>query len=199
MALFSFKNKKLSLQDRVATNKKYIEYNRLAKWIVNVDDSWVKKSELQEAISKAETLKKYAADRKNMTLSQDENLKAEQETLAIDKAIYSFFEANSDKIKNGELKNLFKKDFDFWDPTTQILNESTEYLSDRNFFWYLASRAAIDRGSFLNKFKQILDPKIAPLPTQEEAIFINVSNALHGDIISQFKSNKKIKIYVTEE
>lgn len=182
-------NKKLSLQDRVATNKKYIEYNRLAKWIVNVDDSWAKKSELQEAIiSKAETLKKYAADRKNMTLSQDENLKAEQETLAIDKAIYSFFEANSDKINNGELKNLFKKDFDFWDPTTQILNESTEYLSDRNFFWYLASRAAINRGSFLNKFKQILDPKIAPLPTQEEAIFINVSNALNGDRISQFKN-----------
>lgn len=180
--------KKLSLQDRVATNKKYIEYNRLARWIINIDDSWLKKSELQNAISKAETLKKYAADRKNITLSQEENLKAEQEALEIDKAIYSFFEANSDKVKNGELKNLFKKDFNFWDTTTQILNESTEYLSDRNFFWYLASRAAIDRGSFLKNFKPIIEPTIAPLPTQEEAIFINIANALNGDTMSSFKN-----------
>jgi hypothetical protein len=51
------------------------------------------------------------------------------------------------------------------------MNLETEIFEDRNFLWYLASRAAIKRSAFNNELRQVISHKIAPLPIQEEAVF----------------------------
>jgi hypothetical protein len=51
------------MQDNVATNKDFIVYNRLKKFIVNVDDSWAEKKTLEDALESADMLKKFAEKR----------------------------------------------------------------------------------------------------------------------------------------
>lgn len=185
---FINEGKKLTLQDRVATNKKYIDFNRLVKWIVNIDDSWVGKEKIQQAIDDAKLLNANAKDRKQLVLNIDQQVQLEQETLAIDESLYEFFEANKDKIAKGELKNLFKKDFDFWSDSNQLLNEGTESLNDKNFFWQLAARAAVNRRKFVSNFNEIISPEVAPLPSQEEAVYINVANTLNNNVFKTFRN-----------
>jgi hypothetical protein len=47
--------------------------------------------------------------------------------LAIDNAFYDFFnnEENKKKIERGELHTIFSKDFDLYNGTSQLINEST--------------------------------------------------------------------------
>lgn len=180
--------KKLNLQNRVSANKNYITYNRLKKFIVNVDDSWADKKILEDALEKAEMLKKFAEKRQQTT---DANRKSmEKEMTAIDDAFYTFFnnEENVKKIKNGDLYTLFQKDFDLYGDTDQLINESTEVLDDRNLLYWLASRAAIKKSAFNNELRQVIDPEsgLAPIPTQQEAVFHNLAEILNGDLITAF-------------
>lgn len=180
--------KKLNLQDRVATNKDQITYNRLKKFIVNVDDSWAEKSKLEEAIQKATILSKFSE--KQGQISESERNAAKLEMLAIDDAFYDFFnnEENKKKIERGELHTIFSKDFDLYKGTSQLINESTQTLDDRNLLYWLASRAAIKKSAFNNELRQIIDPEVglAPIPTQQEATFQNLAEILNGDIMTAF-------------
>lgn len=189
-ALYSInQGKKITLQDRVSTNKNYINYNRMKKFIVNVGDDWVEKDRLSKAIEDAEILKKYSEQRSQKSLTEGDKVELEKERALIEDSIYDFFnnEQNKKKIQNGELSSLFKKGFNLYSDTDQLINESTEQLDDRNFLWYLASRAAIKHSDFYGEFKQILNDQIAPIPTQEESVFQNIAEILNGDVITAFK------------
>lgn len=180
--------KKLNLQDRVATNKDQITYNRLKKFIVNVDDSWAEKSKLEEALQKATILSKFSE--KQGQISEAEREAAKLEMLAIDNAFYDFFnnEENKKKIERGELHTIFSKDFDLYNGTSQLINESTQTLDDRNLLYWLASRASIKRSAFNNELRQVIDPEVglAPIPTQQEATFQNLAEILNGDMMTAF-------------
>lgn len=185
--------KKLNLQNRVAANKNYITYNRLKKFIVNVDDSWAEKKTLEDALESAEMLKKFAEKRQQTT---DANRKAmEKEMVKIDDAFYTFFnnEENVKKIKNGDLYTLFQKDFDLYGDTDQLINEDTKVLDDRNLLYWLASRAAIKKSAFNNELRQVIDPEsgLAPIPTQQEAVFHNIAEIMNGDLITAFTEGYK--------
>ena len=185
--------KKLNLQNRVAANKNYITYNRLKKFIVNVDDSWAEKKTLEDALESAAMLKKFAEKRQQTT---DANRKEmEKEMIKIDDAFYSFFnnEENVKKIKNGDLYTLFQKDFDLYGDTDQLINEDTKVLDDRNLLYWLASRAAIKKSAFNNELRQVIDPEsgLAPIPTQQEAVFHNIAEIMNGDLITAFTDGYK--------
>ena len=185
--------KKLNLQNRVAANKNYITYSRLKRFIVSIDDSWAEKKTLEDALESAKMLKKFAEKRQQTT---DANRKAmEEEMIKIDDAFYAFFnnEENVRKIKNGDLYTLFQKDFDLYDDTDQLINQDTEVLHDRNLLYWLASRAAIKKSAFNNELRQVIDPEsgLAPIPTQQEAVFHNIAEIMNGDLITAFTEGYK--------
>ncbi len=189
-ALYSInQGKKLTLQDRVSINKHFIDYNRMKKFIVNIGDDWAEKDRLIKAIEDAEVLKKYSEKRNQKSLTEEDKIKLGKEKASIEDTIYDFFnnEENKKKIQNGELYTLFKKGFNLYSSTSQLINEDTEQLDDNNFLWYLASRAAIKHSDFYGEFKQVLSDQIAPIPTQEESVFQNIAEILNGDVTTAFK------------
>lgn len=178
--------KKLNLVNNTAINKNFIEYNRLSDFIVNIGDDWKERDRLQDAINNALTLKEFAPTRNQKGISAQQRDSIELERVAISDAVHDFFQANEDLIKQGKLKDLFRKGFDLYSSTNQIISQNTEALEDQNFVYWLASRAALKQSDFLKKFKTVIDGEVAPLPTQEESIFQGLAEVLNGDMTTQF-------------
>ena len=144
--------KKLNLVNNTAINKNFIEYNRLSDFIVNIGDDWKERDRLQDAINNALTLKEFAPTRNQKGISAQQRDSIELERVAISDAVHDFFQANEDLIKQGKLKDLFRKGFDLYSSTNQIISQNTEALEDQNFVYWLASRAALKQSDFLKKF-----------------------------------------------
>lgn len=182
--------KKLTLQNRTAANKQFIEYNRLKHFIVNIGDEWKNKNKLQEALESASLLKSLSESRDQKSLTDESRKQLEQENSKISDAIYDFFNDNQELIEQGKLSDLFKKGFDLYSSTNQVINDTTEKLDDENFIWWLASRAAIKSSSFYKEFEEVIDPEklLAPIPIQEEAVFQNIAEVLNGNTINKFKN-----------
>lgn len=177
-------SKKLNLQNRTSANKIFLEYNRLKRFIITVGDDWKEKNKLQEAINNAELLNKIAETRDQKSLTDESRKQLETESVAIQDALFDFFNANQDK----DLSQLFRNGFDLYKPTNQVINDITEQLDDQNFVWWLAVRAAIKASSFNKVLSQVIpDDGFAPIPVQEESVFQNVASVLNGDIISKFR------------
>lgn len=179
--------KKLNLQTKAKINKQFIDFNRLKKFIVDCGDGWKDKDKLEKVIDDAVTLQKYAEKRDQSTLTADEKEAIERETLAIDSALYDFFQSNKEAVDNGEIYSMFSKGFNLYTEPEQRITESTEYLNDRNFLYYLASRAAIRKPSFYKALKGVISDEYAPLYSQEEAVFQNIAQLLNGNVITKFQ------------
>ena len=166
-------NKKLNVHDKIAVNKALLIYNKLKKFIVNIDDSWAKKELLQKALEEATVLQ--SIDNK-LILTEEQKIKLEQELITIDDAVYELLN-QQDK----DLKDIFIN-FDFYDFSNQIISQDTKELSTRNFLSYLASRASIKKSIFNNTFRQVIDPNqpIAPVSIQEEVVFSKVAEILNN-------------------
>lgn len=158
-------NQKESAIKNANTNLHLIHYKRLSRLIVNVDDSWAEKQKLVDALNNAKLLK--TADLNNLTEEQRKQIIAE--SIVIDDAVYDFFQANN--LTPEHVATLFRKDFDIYDDSSQLINAGTETLSDRNFFFYLSSRAALKRSNFIYEFRQVFNEEVAPFDIQEEAIY----------------------------
>lgn len=182
--------KKLTLQNRTSANKQFIEYTRFKHFVLNIGDEWKNKNKLQEVLESATLLKSLSESRDQKSLTDESRKQLEQESSKISDSIYDFFNDNQELIEQGKLSDLFKKGFDLYSSTNQVINDTTEKLDDENFIWWLASRAAIKSSSFYKEFEQIIDTEksLAPIPIQEEAIFQNIAEVLNGDIINKFKN-----------
>ena len=180
------KGQKLGLQNKVALNTNYILYNRMKDFVISIPDEWKGKDKLLDIINNSTILAKYSTDRKQ-EISQEEKESIEKERFIFEDAIYDFFQENKlndiDKLSNflsGTKLNLFYK-------TKEILNDSTEYVDDNTFIWYLASRAAIKSSDFYNLYKSHISPTIAPIPTQEFAIYLNYAAVMNGGVFEKFQ------------
>ena len=191
--------KKLNLVNNTAINKNFIEYNRLSDFIVNIGDDWKERDRLQDAINNALTLKEFAPTRNQKGISAQQRDSIELERVAISDAVHDFFQANEDLIKQGKLKDLFRKGFDLYSSTNQIISQNTEALEDQNFVYWLASRAALKQSDFLKKFKTVIDGEVAPLPTQEESIFQGLAEVLNGDMTTAIENFQESSDTIKED
>jgi hypothetical protein len=91
-------------------------------------------------------------------------------------ALHNLFAKNKDKLSNvEEMSKVFSLEnfpsiVSFNDDI--ITTESTN-INDLNFFWYLASIAAINPSDFYYNYKDKITDKIAPIITQEYVTFTN--------------------------
>lgn len=184
---------KLSKQDRIATKKDLLIYKRLRSIVTIPNDDPLKQwngfNEFQQAIQSLSLHEQLLNDDK--TSLGDNKEKFEKETLQLDDAIYDFFQKNQDKLTDiNSLKQLINtKRFNIFNSTEEILNEDSSNLNDNSIIWYLASRAALKSSDFYSAYKEIIDTdtkrKIAPIPTQELAVYNNYAMAVAGDTFMQ--------------
>lgn len=171
---------KLNKQSNIDLNQTYIFYKKLKKLITTIPDDW-DKSKLQAAISAASTINAHA-DKKDFTLSVEDKKAVKKEFLDIQNAVYDFFDTNKDK----EWSTLFNPNiFSLTEPVNDLLNENTDDLSDNSFVWWLATRGAIKATDFYNAYKTALSENLAPIPSQELGIYLNVATVVNPKIFTK--------------
>lgn len=186
------KNQKLTRQDRVATKRDTLIYKGLKNLVNNPGDlsNWKGFNTFKEAVEGSALHQEVLDNWKVLNKQQLEEFAKEQ--LNIEDSIYEFFQNNKDKLSNiDKLKKFINPNiFSLYNINEEILNEDLESLSDNTLLWWLASRAAVKSSDFYKEFADIIDPTsddpIAPIATQEAAVYNTYASILNGDIFSNF-------------
>lgn len=178
---------KLNEQSKTAINKDVILYRKLTKFILGIPDNWDGKQEFQATINGLTTLKEIENIGK-LSLTPEEKVAVETERITMEDAIYDFFKANSDRVKDPEkLSNIISsKNFNIYSNNEDILDSTSEDIDDNAFIWYLAARAAVKSTDFYNQYKTIISDEIAPIPTQELASYLGYAAIVNGSVIDSF-------------
>lgn len=190
---------KLSRQDRVAFKKDIAIYKRLKSIVTVPDDdplkTWDGFLEFQNIITNAPLYTKYL-DSENIPDSEKEAF--EKEKLGIENAIYDFFQKNISKVSdpNKLVEFINPKRFQLYTEAQALLTEATDVIDDNSLLWYIAARAAIKSSDFYWQYHQIINPEehIAPIATQEMAVFNNYAHIVNSGIFEAFCDAFKISL-----
>ena len=184
---------KLTRQNKVGYNKQYIFANKLKRLLDQVPPEltdWNFDS-IRRAFTGDLLLLKYNSPthtKRHFSLTQDEKVQIERESLMLDDAIYQFFQDNASKLSNvDELAKFFDaSQFDLYDPANGLLHDETDDLDDRQFVFTLAAKAALRGSDFFNAYRKTFNDSIAPVPIQEQATYLNVAMLMNGDVMNNF-------------
>lgn len=187
------KGQKLKQQSRVATNKNYLIYASAKRLINAISDSdWKEVEPLKDLIENIPTELKDAIDNKDIKISKDLQNQLDEYIYKIDNAIYDFFQANLngdgkiDKHKLSRLLHNFAGVNGFFQKTNGTLNETTKYIDDNAFIWYIASRAALKASDFYGSYKTAIGDDVAPIASQELPIYLGVASIANMDVLNTF-------------
>lgn len=184
---------KLNQQNKVGYNKQFIFYNKFKRFVNELPDKlegWNFES-IQEALRSATLFEQCSNvdwSKRRFSLSPEEKIQLEKESLMIDDAIYQFFNDNAAKVANiDELAKLINPShFNLYDPVKSLLSDTVEDLDDNQFIFSLAAKAALKGSIFYNNLRKTFNDEKAPVPMQEQATYLNVAMALNGDVINNF-------------
>lgn len=178
---------KLNEQSKTAANKDAIIYKKIDKLSEFIPNDWAGATEFKGALKELTTLKDTSKAGKKL-LTQEEKRAVEVDRMALDDAIYNFFQANSDKLDDIDALTKFinSKNFNIYSNNDEILNSESKDIDDNAFIWYLASRAAVKSSDFYNEFKNVISDSIAPVPLQELAVYMGYASIVNGSVIDKF-------------
>lgn len=188
---------KLTKQDRVATKKDLLIYKRLKNIVSILDDDplkdWEGFLELQNAIN-GMTIHEQLLRDNNTTVEEQQKEDFEREKLAAENAIYDFFQIESNRQKLNDPAKLAEfinpSKLQLYTEANELLNEGLDNLDDNSLVWWMASRAALRSQDFYYQYRQIIDPQaenpMAPISTQELAIYNNYASVVNGNIFTAF-------------
>lgn len=191
-------NQKLTKQDRVSDRKNILMYNRL-KYIVSIDDDdfisdWEGFQELKAVIEGMNIHSHYSTINTGeyTKIPADKRKEFEQEKISAENAIYDFFQKNIDKVSDPKqlAKLLNPSKLGLYTEAKDLLTEDLETIDDNSFVWWLASRAALRSSDFYSMYAKVIDPDsenpMAPIATQELAIYNNLASILNGNMFTHF-------------
>lgn len=199
------RSQKLSRQDRIAIKKDLLIYKRLKSIVQVLDDDELNKWEgflqLQTTIN-GMTLHEDLLRNNSTNLTEEQREEFEKETIQIEDAIYDFFQIESNRARLNDPKQLAQlinpDRLQLYTEGKELLNEGLDNLDDNSIVWWLASRAAVRSTDFYNQYKQIIDPKaehpLAPISTQELAIYNNYASIVNGNVFSNFYKAYRLSI-----
>lgn len=188
---------KLTKQDRVATKKDLLIYKRLKNIVSILDDDplkdWEGFLDLQNAIN-GMTIHEQLLRDNNTTVKEQQREDFEREKLAAENAIYDFFQIESNRQKLNDPAKLAEfinpSKLQLYTEANELLNEGLDNLDDNSLVWWMASRAALRSQDFYYQYRQIIDPQaenpMAPISTQELAIYNNYASVVNGNIFTAF-------------
>lgn len=187
------KGQKLKQQSRVAANKNYLIYNSTKRLFNAISDSdWKEIDGLKTIIETIPTDLKDAIENKDIKITKELQEQLNEYIYKIDNAIYDFFQANLDgdgKINKEKLSRLlhnFAGVNGFFQKTNGTLNETTKFIDDNAFIWYIASRAALKASDFYGSYKQAISNDIAPIASQELPIYLGVASITNMNVLNTF-------------
>lgn len=199
------RGQKLELQSRVGTRTSYLLYSkleRLVRLLTNSEfpkDDYEGVSELEQTINNLsffnENVKNKDKKDWNINLSVDQQIALEKDKLAMEDAIFDFFQKNQNKNWEPLFSNLL---FKLGDSRTTLLTEAADDIDETSYIGYLVSKIAIKSSDFYSKYKEILkegDKKIAPLLGQEIGVQLHLGNILNGKIITKAIQAYRNSIY----
>lgn len=170
----------LNAQSQIGRHTIYLLHSKI-KSFSKLLDGWEGVDELITALDNAINIKSKSQD----------DLLIEQEKKAMELALHNLFVKNKDKLSNvEEMSKVFSLEnfpsiVSFNDDI--ITTESTN-INDLNFFWYLASIAAINPSDFYYNYKDKITDKIAPIITQEYVTFTNYAFSQNGAMFETFQN-----------
>lgn len=170
----------LNAQAQIGRHTVYLLHSKI-KSFSKLLDGWEGVDELITALDNAINIKSKSQD----------DLLIEQEKKAMELALHNLFVKNKDKLSNvEEMSKVFSLEnfpsiVSFNDDI--ITTESTN-INDLNFFWYLASIAAINPSDFYYNYKDKITDKIAPIITQEYVTFTNYAFSQNGAMFETFQN-----------
>lgn len=170
----------LNAQAQIGRHTVYLLHSKI-KSFSKLLDGWEGVDELIAALDNAINIKSKSQD----------DLLIEQEKKAMELALHNLFVKNKDKLSNvEEMSKIFSLEnfpsiVSFNDDI--ITTESTN-INDLNFFWYLASIAAINPSDFYYNYKDKITDKIAPIITQEYVTFTNYAFSQNGAMFETFQN-----------
>lgn len=188
---------KLTKQDRVATKKDLLIYKRLKNIVSILEDDplkdWEGFLELQNAIN-GMTIHEQLLRDNNTTVSEQQREAFEREKIAVENAIYDFFQIESNRQKLNDPAKLAEfinpNKLQLYTEANELLNEGLDNLDDNSLVWWIASRAALRSQDFYYQYRQIIDPQaenpMAPISTQELAIYNNYASVMNGNVFTAF-------------
>lgn len=191
------RGQKLTKQDRVATKKDLLIYKRLKNIVSILDDDplkdWEGFLELQNAIN-GMTIHEQLLRDNSTTVKEQQREDFEREKLAAENAIYDFFQIESNRQKLNDPAKLAEfinpSKLQLYTEANELLNEGLDNLDDNSLVWWMASRAALRSQDFYYQYRQIIDPQaenpMAPISTQELAIYNNYASVVNGNIFTAF-------------
>lgn len=183
---------KLNKQNRVLTNLSYLLYRSLSKLCDSeLPEGW-DNSKLKEVREELTLMAREAnKEERKLGLAPVERRQLQEERLKLQRALWEFFNVtNKESFENEEkLAELFSPQrFHYSLERTELLTEDLENLEDISFIWFLEANTALNPDAFYERYKEILkQEKVAPLAGQELGVFLNLANAINGNIQTRFQ------------
>ena len=176
----------MSLQNRVGIHAQQLLYKKLNKLIINIDDDWIGKKELYESLQALTLL-----NSDNTHLNREETIQLEKEKLAMEDAVYDFFQKNGTDPK--KLSKLLMG-LNLYTSGETLLTDESEDIDDNAFIWWLAGRAAVKATDFYYMYKNVITDEIAPIPTQELATYLNYASIVNGNVFTAFMHAQNLAV-----
>ena len=196
------RGQKLEIQSRVGTRTSYLLYDRINRLLTNAefpDKDYDGINELKQILNNLSFFNENVKDKKkedwNINLSVDQQIALEKDKLALETAIFNFFNKNQDKDWEPLFSQLL---FNLGDSRTTLLTEAADDIDESSFIGYLVSKIAINSTDFYSKYKDMLkngDKKIAPLLGQEIGVQLHLGNILNGQIVTKAIQAYRNSIY----
>ena len=196
------RGQKLEIQSRVGARTSYLLYDRINRLLTNAefpDKDYDGVTELKQVLNNLAFFNENVKDKKkedwNINLSVDQQIALEKDKLALETAIFDFFNKNQDKDWEPLFSQLL---FNLGDSRTTLLTEAADDVDESSFIGYLVSKIAINSTDFYSKYKDMLkngDKKIAPLLGQEIGIQLHLGNILNGPIVTKAIQAYRNSIY----
>ena len=188
------RGQKLEIQARVGTRTSYLLYTKMARLVrlltnAELPENYKGLDELKSAIDNLSFFNENVKDKDkkdwNINLSVDQQIALEKDKLAMETAIFEFFNKNLDK----DWTSIFDaKFFNLGDSRTILLTEAAEDIDETSFIGYLVSKIALNSNDFYFKYKDFLkdgDKKVAPLLGQEIGTQLHLANILNGNVVTK--------------
>ena len=175
----------LSMQNRVGINTNKIIYKKLKQFInaLPIEDD----EDLKKLIQKLETFTLLATDKSTLTEVEEEQMT--KEMVELQDAVYDFFNSGNN-LSQDKLSKMLRY-FNLYTTGEDILTADSADVDDNAFIWWLAARASVKSSQFYYMYKAIINEKIAPVPTQELAVYMNYASVVRGNVFTQFMNAKR--------
>ena len=191
------RGQKLNIQNRVSVNKNILTYKRMRNIIDDLrDDDPLKKWEgLDELIGVVDAMEIHSrlANTNSISVKVDEEEAFESEKINLENAINTFWNLNEANIlANPEmLEDLVSPErLQLFTNAPDLLTDKLQSLDDNSFLWWFAARAAVNSADVYGNYKEVIrttgDNILAPIPTQEAAIYTNYANIANGNVFDLF-------------